>query len=260
MTFYYPTNPSISLTSKTLIVPVVSVGNVSQLAADLLISTFELEQIGVFDPQDLVPVIGAREDGAGVSTPLELYGKDGKDILVIQQRSPVLKSRKAAFSTSLLAFIQENNIGAVLYLTGVDLTNRSDAQMLSPTYMFSAANSPALDTSPISLIKQLPTYKFESSERSPTPSPSIPFIPGGGLTRRLLALSSSPSSISKSNKKPIPSAAILQFVLEGDNRADAEFFAGVVARILKLQVEQWRQPPSWSVGLFGTPHDQTLYG
>jgi len=52
--------------------PVVSTANVSQLAADRLIATLALERIGIFDPQDLVPVVGGREDGAdGITMPLE---------------------------------------------------------------------------------------------------------------------------------------------------------------------------------------------
>ncbi|KAL5507099.1 hypothetical protein ACEPAH_6555 [Sanghuangporus vaninii] len=258
MDFYYPLISSFSLKSKTLVVPVVSVGNVAQLAADLLIATLGLQQLGVFDPTYLIPVVGAREEGPGITTPLELFGKERVDILVIQQRSPVLKSRKEAFSVSLREFIQANEIGAVLYLTGVDVTNRSDAQMMSPIYALTAPDLPSLDSSSLSLVSQLPTYKFEPSDTTEIParlsSSAIPFVPGGGLTRRLLALSTTQSS------KSIPTAAILQFVLEGDNRGDAEFFASVIARILKLDVKEWKQPPSWKVGLFGTPHDQTLYG
>lgn len=51
--------------------PVVSAGNVAQLAADLLISSLALTHIGTFDPSDLVPAVGARDDGPGVATPLE---------------------------------------------------------------------------------------------------------------------------------------------------------------------------------------------
>lgn len=52
--------------------PVVSTANVGQLAADLLISSLDLHRIGIFNPKDLVPVVGAREDdGPGVTTPLE---------------------------------------------------------------------------------------------------------------------------------------------------------------------------------------------
>lgn len=58
----------------------------------------------------------------------------------------------------------------------------------------------------------------------------------------------------------IPTASILQFVLEGDNRADAGYLAAVVAKVIGVDVAQWRQPGSWTDGLFGTPHDQSLYG
>lgn len=89
----------------------MSTANVSQLAVDLLIASLSLLHIGTFDSRDLVPVVGAREDGEqGITTPLEcalhynrrwdvnahnyhfsVYGKEGIDVVVVQQRSPVLK-------------------------------------------------------------------------------------------------------------------------------------------------------------------------
>jgi len=53
--------------------PVVSTANIAQLAVDLLIASFSLRVIGVFDSRDLVPVVGGREGGEeeGISTPLE---------------------------------------------------------------------------------------------------------------------------------------------------------------------------------------------
>jgi proteasome assembly chaperone 2 len=80
----------------------------------------------------------------------------------------------------------------------------------------------------------------------------IPLIPGGGLTRRIL--SSFPAGWK------IPTASLLQFVLEGDNRVDAGLLASVVIKVINKDIAQWRQPGSWRDGLFGTPHDQTLYG
>ena len=81
---------------------------------DLLIASLSLRQIGIFDPRDLVPVIGGREDGEeGITTPLEcvcwasarappytsdshtsaVFGREGCEIVLIQQRSPVLVVR-----------------------------------------------------------------------------------------------------------------------------------------------------------------------
>ncbi|KAJ7859695.1 PAC2 family-domain-containing protein [Mycena leptocephala] len=244
MVFFNPTAAKLQLTGKTLIVPVVSTANVSQLAADLLIASLSLERIGFFDSSFLVPVVGSCEDGAsGVSTPLELYGKAGLDIVVVQQRSPALKSQKQEFIKTLLEFIQTSGVASALFLSGVDLSNRTDSQMLTPTYQIRPTNAVPLSSTPLAL----PLQNAAESE------PDVPFIPGGSLTRRILqTLSKSPSSV--------PTAAILQFVLEGDNRADAALLASVVVAVLGLSIGGFKEPRSWKQGLFGAPPDQTLYG
>ncbi|KAH9992664.1 PAC2 family-domain-containing protein [Russula vinacea] len=256
MAFYHPIVP-LNLHGKTLIVPVVSTANIAQLAVDLLIASLSLRVIGVFDSRNLVPVVGGREDEAeGISTPLELFGSDECDIVIIQQRSPVLVPRKQEFIDALLHFLQESRLSATLFLSGVDMSNRTDAQMITPTYFIRPPNSPSWDNSPLSSISQLPIPEYSSPvtqyPRASQDEGPIPFIPGGGLTRRIL------SNIPESWR--IPTAALLQFVLEGDNSSDASLMAAVVAKVLSLEVHEWRVPDSWRQGLFGTPHDQTLYG
>jgi len=256
MSFYHPILP-FNLHGKTLVVPVVSTANIAQLAVDLLIASLSLRLIGVFDSHDLVPVVGGREDGEeGVSTPLELFGKEGRDIVVIQQRSPVLVSRKQEFIDELLQFVRQSRFSATLILSGVDMSNRTDAQMITPTYYIHPQNSPSWQNSPLSSVLQLPIPEYSSPvaqypgathDEGPTP-----FIPGGGLTRRII--SNLPESWA------IPTAVLLHFVIEGDNRSDASLLAAIVAKVLSLEVQEWKQPFSWQQGLFGTPHDQTLYG
>lgn len=36
--------------------------------------------------------------------------------------------------------------------------------------------------------------------------------------------------------------------------------ASVIVKILGLDSVEWKEPASWERGLFGTPHDQALYG
>ncbi|KAF9010482.1 PAC2 family-domain-containing protein [Cyathus striatus] len=256
MPFIYPSS-KFNFSGKTLIVPIVSTANVAQLAADLLISTLSLKRIAAVDPRFFVPVVGGRDDGEeGITTPLELYWNDTSDIAIFLQRSPVLKSLKQDFIDSLLEFVGSSNAAAVLFLSGVDLSNRTDSQMFTSTYHIVPPSSPNITASLLKAISnlQIPVYSSPVSQRNPTEDKQIeiPFIPGGGLTRRML--SSLPSSW------PIPTASILQFVLEGDNRADANMLATITARILDLPIKQWNPPQSWREGLFGAPHDQTLYG
>jgi len=251
--FVYSTS-ELDLSGKTLIVPIVSVANVSQLAADLLIASLSLHRIAILNPEFFVPVVGGREDDDGITTPLELYGKADGNLLIMQQRSPVLKSRKQEFVVALLNFIKSSSLGFVLFMSGVDLSNRTDAQMFTPTYQIYPPNSPPLTATVLHALTEIPPYTFTllSPPQNGAKDAAIPFIPGGGLTRRILG--------SIPPRWPIPTASLLQFVLEGDNGIDAGLFAAAVAKVVGLDlVENWTQPNSWQ-GLFGAPHDQTLYG
>lgn len=124
-------------------------------------------------------------------------------------------------------------------------------------------NGPSVVQTSLHSVVSIPIYESpvrryiqpdEQSKQEEGHADSTPFIPGGGLTRHILA--SIPENWS------IPTAAILQFAMEGDNRADANLLATVIAEVLHLDIPspEWQQPRSWQEGLFGTPHDQTLYG
>ncbi|KAF8160843.1 PAC2 family-domain-containing protein [Crassisporium funariophilum] len=258
MWFIHSPEP-LDLTGKTILIPVVSTANVGQLAVDLIIASFSLTRVAILNPTYCVPVVGAREDGQkGITTPLELYSRSNLDFVVVQQRSPVLKSRKQDFIDALLDFVKLSKFAAVLFVSGVDLSNRTDGQMMTPTYQLHPPNGPSLAATPLRNLSSLPipvyTSPVQQQPQNSAESLHVPFIPGGGLTRRILE--SLPSEWS------IATACLLQFVLEGDNRADAMMLANVITKVINQDTTQiqWTQPSSWRDGLFGTPHDQTLYG
>ena len=64
------TSPPSSFTGKTLVLPVVSHGNVGQLASDLLINTWPLARAGCLDHAALLPCVGcgafSETTGGGV--------------------------------------------------------------------------------------------------------------------------------------------------------------------------------------------------
>lgn len=257
--FIYP-QTDLNLQGKTLVVPTVSTGNVPQLAVDLLIASFPLRRLAVFDPGYFIPVVGGKEDEEGITTPLELYGETDSSLFVIQQRSPVLKSKKQDFVNSLLHFIQSSAFVAVLFISSVDSFNRTDSQMFTRTYQIQLRNSPSLEGT---LLEALTSSEFIPIYTSPAIDGSyrtqeakedsnIPLIPGGGLTRRIL--NSLPVGWS------IPTASLVQFALEGDNRSDARLLAAITSQVLGYNLSDWRQPASWENGLFGTPSDYSLYG
>ena len=124
------------------------------------------------------------------------------------------------------------------------------------TYQFRPKNSPISSTA-LQSLESLPipayTSPVQQEPQNSEENNAIPFIPGGGLTRRIL--NSLPDGWS------VPTACLLQFVFEGDNQADANILASVVAKVIGIDgCLPWKQPSSWREGLFGAPHDQSLYG
>ncbi|KAG7098809.1 hypothetical protein E1B28_000714 [Marasmius oreades] len=256
MTFIKTLSP-LKLSGKTIVIPVVSTANVAQLAADLLIASLGLERVAVFDSRYGIPLVGSSEDGVGITTAFELYGCETSEILVFQQRCPPLRNRKQEFIDEVLAFLRQAGVSGCLFLSGVDSSNRTDNQMFTPIYQL---QSP-MNKNNNSLLSRLaespmPTYTSPMLRRpgDSNDGTQIPFIPGGGLTRRFL--------LSLPREWSIYTAAILMFAMDGDNRADAHLLASAVVTVLGLEsnIKEWKEPESWNQGLFGTPHDSTLYG
>jgi len=214
-----------------------------------LIATLSLSRIGIFDPKYHVPVVGGREDNLpGITTPIELFGKKDVDFVVIQQRSPVLKAQKEKFVSALLEFAKEVGFKAILFVSGVDATNRTDSQMHIPLYHLLPNSSTSLDQSTIKLLTALPRYS------TPFSNDKLPNLPGAGLTKRILT--------SIPEEWIIQSGTLIWMGMEGDNREDAGMVAAVIAKILSVDgiIKEWKEPESWKQGLFGTPNDSTLFG
>lgn len=64
---------SVSFEGSTLLLPIVSLANLPQLTADLLIHTFDLALVGSLSAKDHIPVVGASEsaENEGFLTPVE---------------------------------------------------------------------------------------------------------------------------------------------------------------------------------------------
>ncbi|KAG8995012.1 hypothetical protein FRB90_000288 [Tulasnella sp. 427] len=129
--------------------------------------------------------------------------------------------------------------------------------MDSPTYQLlpslSSNQGPYLHRSIRELAAHFPPLLTTAHKTSES---GLPVIPGSGVTRRLVS----------SLPPEFPSTGvILEYVLEGDNRADAAILASALARSLQKELgisgeEPWIEPPSWQEGLFGAALDQSLFG
>uniref|UniRef100_A0A2K6G301 Proteasome assembly chaperone 2 n=1 Tax=Propithecus coquereli TaxID=379532 RepID=A0A2K6G301_PROCO len=85
------------LTGFTLLMPAVSVGNVGQLAIDLIISTLNMSKIGYFYTDCLVPMVGnnpyatAEANSTELSINTEVYSLPSRKLVALQLRSIFIK-------------------------------------------------------------------------------------------------------------------------------------------------------------------------
>ncbi|KAL7418823.1 hypothetical protein Q5752_006507 [Cryptotrichosporon argae] len=225
-----------ALRGATIVIPAVSLANLPQLAADLIVASLGLPRVGyVGDGSTVVPFAGRGDDGGLVTGGLELYGKDG--LFVVQQRSPTLKTKKDAHVELVRAFVRDTAPAAVLVLTSLDAANQDDAQLLTPHQRL-LPSSPV--PAPLARLAALPALRLQLDPALPAPTAYPPFLPAAGLTRRLLSALADDA---------VPHGALAAWCVEGDNRGDAHALAAQALDVLGTPVEI-TEPKSWA-GLFG---------
>ncbi|KNC85278.1 hypothetical protein SARC_02537 [Sphaeroforma arctica JP610] len=118
----------------TLVLPAVSIGNVPQLTVDLLISTLAPKRVGFLHDRALLPVFGCdaySESGHNSTTSADVYMCEEKQLAIIQQRSPAIKSQRRHLADRMTEWITAANFGSVVLLTSSDANNSGDNTMLA---------------------------------------------------------------------------------------------------------------------------------
>lgn len=219
-----------------LIIPVVSIGNVPQLAVDLLVYSARLPRKAILDHSLLYPFAGSREDvGApfcgGIATALDVFG-DNK-ITIIQQRSPILPQKKKKFvETVLIPFIKKGQFREILVLGSTDACRRNDAEIEGPKEFILSTFQTVSE-----LSEYFSTLKLISGSKK-----VFPKLPSSGALIPLLEHALSQN---------ISMTALVMYVMEGDNTEDAKQMAKITVKVCKLDLSENLQcPKSWEY-LFG---------
>lgn len=237
--------PSLDLRGTTLVLPVVAVGNVGQLAADLLVSTLRLPRSGRLADDALLPAVGgaAYPHAPGLASALEVYRAPGDGVAVAQQRSAAVPGTQVPYARRLAAFLKAAGVEQVLVLGSIEAGFRRDAQLAGPQLRWWApadAGSSALMQrcqDAVGLL-QLEASFFDDrplDARQLQPWPVLRELASAGVS----------------------CAALLSFSAEGDNVAEAFGMATAAAVVAGLQApaatggegtaapQQWVPPPSW---------------
>ncbi|XP_053427868.1 proteasome assembly chaperone 2 isoform X2 [Nycticebus coucang] len=265
-TMFVPCGESVpDLAGFTLLMPAVSVGNVGQLAIDLIISTLNMSKIGYFYTDCLVPMVGnnpyatAEENSTELSINTEVYSLPSKKLVALQLRSIFIKHKSKSFCEKLLSWVKSSCLAGVIVLSSSHSYHRNDLQLRSSPFRYLL--TPSMQKCAQNKINSLNWEEMEKSRCIPEIDDSefCIRIPGGGITKALYDESSS---------KDIPLAVLLKFVSEGDNIPDA---LGLVEylnewlQIIKPHSDdptasslQWKIPSSWRL-LFGSGLPPALF-
>ncbi|XP_015235993.1 PREDICTED: proteasome assembly chaperone 2 [Cyprinodon variegatus] len=240
----------------TLVMPAVAVGNVGQLAVDLIVSTLNMSRVGYFHTDCLIPMAGnnpyasGKEDAEELHTPAEVYTEAELKLAVLQIRAPIIQTRTKRFRQQLVSWIKASGFSRTVVLSSSHAYQRDDQQLQGTPLRYLV--TPSLLTASADAFKELSWKEMERIPAFPgvkdaDAEPRL-CIPGGGITKGLYT---------DSCAENLPVAVLLLFCSEGDNIPDAFALVNHLNDWLHLLDGQcqepnskWKIPTSWSL-LFG---------
>uniref|UniRef100_A0A8C6SB01 Proteasome assembly chaperone 2 n=1 Tax=Neogobius melanostomus TaxID=47308 RepID=A0A8C6SB01_9GOBI len=233
----------------TLIMPVVAVGNVGQLAVDLIISTFNMDRVGHIHTDCLIPMAGSnpystgKEDADGVHTACFVLG--------------FRRKRTKKFRQVLVSWMKASGFSRTIVLSSSQAYQRDDRQLQGSPLRYLV--TPSMLKLSEGALKELGWLEMEKVQAFPgvTDGNSEPrlYIPGGGITKGLYT---------DSCAEDLPLAVLLLFCSEGDNIPDAFTIINHLNSWLHLldypvsHPNKWKIPPSWTL-MFGSGIPPALF-
>ncbi|XP_071378215.1 proteasome assembly chaperone 2 [Centroberyx affinis] len=247
----------------TLIMPAVAVGNVGQLAADLIVSTLNMSRAGYIHTDCLIPMAGnnpyttCREDAEELHTAAEVYTAAEIKVAVLQIRTPIVQTKSKKFRKLLVSWIKASGFSRTVVLSSSHAYQRDDQQLQGAPLRYLV--TPTLLKVSGDALKELGWREMERVSAFPglTDGSAEPrlYIPGGGITKGLFT---------DSCAEDLPLAVVLLFCSEGDNIPDAFTLVNHLNDWLHLQDKpsqgpnKWKIPTSWRL-LFGSGIPPALF-
>lgn len=112
----------------------MSIGNIGQLSIDLIINSFlnlnnknninyKIEKIGYFNTNCLLPIIGYNtldNENNEICINSELFYINELNIVLFQQRSPIINGKGKKYIQELTEFILSNKFSKIIMIGGID--------------------------------------------------------------------------------------------------------------------------------------------
>nr|CAB3265253.1 proteasome assembly chaperone 2-like [Phallusia mammillata] len=237
-------------TNSTLVVPAISVGNVGQLACDLLIHNLNLQKIGYFCVELFLPLVAnnpfytSNKNENSLSLSTEVYHSSTQQITVIQLRSPLVKGKRQTFCEALTQWFKALHFKELITLSSLHAFERSDSQLLGQPFRY-------LQSSACDPEKFVEFGWSQLEQRNVGHGDRVLFMPGGGFTKQLYKMCS---------EENIPNVVLLTFCSEGDNIPEAVTLTQRLNqwKSFSSKLNSWNYPKSWS-HLFGNEPPKEIF-
>lgn len=229
----------------TFIIPSVAVGNVGQLACDLLISSLDMVKIASVYSPALIPVVGYDPydlNSFKLSSCCEIYKCAARNLIVLQLRAPLVYKFARPFLVEIVEKFKQKNIKDFVILTSSFAYEKK--HISSSPFRYVASES----CSQKHKIKTLNWLEHEAPDSELT-------IYGSGFAPLLYEICKEIS---------LPCLLIYKYCSEGNNIPDAYDMVYYISNLLPLFSEktdltsQLIQPVSWKL-LFGRPPPIDIY-
>jgi len=223
----------------SLVLPAVSVGNIGQLAIDVMIASLDVEKVAVIHHPALLQICGYDaflDEAKSLTSTAELYVCREHKLLLLQIRAPYAKGKRSEMVGWLSSFSRELvGEGRRVVLAGLSAAGRHDVQMTEDPFRFYG----------------------ECKKGKEFPHPALELVPSVDEAPRHYW---NGSGITKCLVKDSGIEAALLYLDEGNNGEHAARFAvAVLEWLTDTACDAVKFPPSWKF-LFGVETPQALYG
>jgi len=223
----------------TLILPSVSIGNVGQLAVDVLLSSLDKPEFvtSIYHPS-IIPVVGSDPlnlKSDQLMTACQLYKT--KTEAILQLRSGLVAGpQRDVFLDDLVNWIVSKKFSKVILLTSTEADERLDSQLRGSQFRFISKHFE-------NDLKALEFLELEKRQDQDI------FIPGSGFTKALYK---------KCLNEEIPAAIFMSFASEGNNSEDGISLAKYLNSWVQIIPGKFKIPPSWA-SFYGGPPPTAIY-
>lgn len=225
---------STSFDGAVLLVASVTVGNVPQMAVDLLLTSCKATPVGRLHAPALLPFVGVDESSGRLTTAAELYRLDTADserpTYVLQQRSPPSRGRAAEHARALTKWAHGVGVTELVVLASANAAGRKDGQMYgSNSRVIRGAWLPE-NAKVATMCDAQPLEGCDGNGVWCDSEDAPAFLP---LRRKESFVR---TVIDVTLELKLVCSVLLVFAHEGDNTSDAAWFAALVVRAAKLNV------------------------